>query len=309
MTTEPSSPIPIWPAFTHHVLAVLVGGETLKLRELVTRTLDHAEIGEPARAEKLESGGSRADNRVGWAVTNLSKASWIERPARGQYRITDTGRAWLAQHPEGLREFGEAHRVFAEFWPQKEASAASPAIAVVLDEAETEVDPIEQIEHGVARVRSEVAADLIARLREQSPAFFEQAVVDVLLAMGYGGSEQRGRQIGGSGDGGVDGVIDQDALGLDQIYVQAKRYAEGNSVGREAIQAFIGALHGFGAGRGVFITSSSFTSGAQDYAKAIPTRIILIDGERLADLMIKYRVGIQVKQTYDVVEVDEDFFE
>lgn len=307
MTTEPTSSVPIWPAFVHHVLGVLADGETLKLRDLVSRTLDRAGITESARAEKLESGGSRADNRVGWAVTNLSKAAWIERPARGQYRITAAGRTWLAQHPDGLREFGEAHRVFAVYWPQKAGPAAGATTAVVLDEAEA--DPIEQIEHGIARVRREVAADLIARLREQSPAFFEQAVVDVLLAMGYGGSEQRGRQIGGSGDGCVDGVIDQDALGLDQIYVQAKRYAEGNNVGREAIQAFIGALHGFGAGRGVFITSSSFTAGAREYARAIPTRIILIDGDRLADLMIKYRVGIQVKQTYEVVEVDEDFFE
>jgi len=107
----------------------------------------------------------------------------------------------------------------------------------------------------------------------------------------------------------VDGVIDQDALGLDQIYVQAKRYAEGNNVGREAIQAFIGALAGFGASRGVFITSSKFTQNAKDYAQSIPTRVILVDGNRLAELMIKYRVGVQIKQTYDIVELDEDFFE
>lgn len=131
----------------------------------------------------------------------------------------------------------------------------------------------------------------------------------MLLAMGYGGAEQRGRRIGGTGDGGVDGVIDQDALGLDQIYVQAKRYADGHNVGREAIQAFIGALHGFGASRGVFITSSAFTREARQYAEAVPTRVVLIDGARLAELMIKYRVGVQVKQSYDIVEIDEDFFE
>lgn len=127
--------------------------------------------------------------------------------------------------------------------------------------------------------------------------------------MGYGGAEQRGRRIGGTGDGGVDGVIDQDALGLERIYVQAKRYKEGNSVGRETIQAFIGALHGFGASRGVFITTSTFTQHARDYASGIQSRVILIDGKRLVSLMIKYRVGVQVKQTYDVVEVDEDFFD
>lgn len=225
-----------------------------------------------------------------------------------QYRITDAGRTWSAQHPEGLSDFGAADRLFAQFWPKKERTSLGSA-TVTLDEVETELDPIEQIEHGVARVRAEVATDVLARLREGPPAFFEQAVVDVLLAMGYGGSERRGRSIGGSGDGGVDGVIDQDALGLDQIYVQAKRYAEGNNVGREAIQAFIGALHGFGASRGVFITSSSFTQSAADYARTIQTRIILIDGPRLTDLMIKYRVGVQVSQSFDVVEVDSNFFE
>lgn len=185
----------------------------------------------------------------------------------------------------------------------------SPTSVRALAESAAEVDPAEQIEHGVARTRSDIVDDLLSRVRESDPAFFEEAVVKVLLAMGCGGTEERGRRIGGTGDGGVDGVIDQDALSLDQIYVQAKRYAEGNNVGREAIQAFIGALHGFGAQRGVFITSSKFTSGAQQHADNIPTRIVLIDGPRLATLMIKHRVGVQVKQAYEVVEIDEDFFE
>ncbi|QDZ15442.1 restriction endonuclease [Humibacter ginsenosidimutans] len=169
--------------------------------------------------------------------------------------------------------------------------------------------PIEQIETGVARIQTDVADDILTRLRGSEPAFFEDAVVRVLLAMGYGGAEQRGRAIGGTGDGGVDGVIDQDALGLDQIYVQAKRYADGNHVGREAIQAFVGALQGRGASRGVFITSSSFTQNARGYAASIPTRVILIDGTELADPMIKHRVGVRVRHTYAVVEVDEVFFE
>lgn len=168
---------------------------------------------------------------------------------------------------------------------------------------------MEQIEGAVAELNAAVAAELLDRLRAADPTFFEDAVVKVLLAMGYGGAEQRGQRIGGSGDGGVDGVIDQDALGLEQIYVQAKRYAEGSNVGRETIQAFIGALAGVGASRGVFITSSNFTANAVSYAQGIPTRIILINGQRLASLMIKYRVGVQTRQTYDVVELDEDFFE
>lgn len=131
----------------------------------------------------------------------------------------------------------------------------------------------------------------------------------LLLAMGYGGAENRGRRIGGSGDGGVDGVIDQDTLGLDQIYVQAKRYAPDATVGREAIQSFVGALAGRGATRGVFITTSRFSAGALEYAKSIPTRIILIDGKQLTELMIRHGVGVQVAKTYTVAEIDEDFFE
>jgi restriction system protein len=172
-----------------------------------------------------------------------------------------------------------------------------------------DIDPIEQIESGINRIHADVGDALLLRLRESHPDFFEQAVVDLLLKMGYGGAEQRGKRIGGSNDGGVDGVINQDALGLDRIYVQAKRYADGNTVGREAIQAFVGALHGVGASRGVFITTSAFTSGARDYVKAVPSRVILIDGVRLVGLMIKYRVGVQVRQSYDIVELDEDFFE
>ena len=168
---------------------------------------------------------------------------------------------------------------------------------------------MEQIEQGVNLLHAEVATQLIDRLRVQEPAFLEQAVLDLLVAMGYGGAEKQVRRLGGSGDGGVDGVIDQDALGLDRVYVQAKRYAADNSVGRETIQAFVGALHGRHASRGIFITTSRFTPQATEYAATINARVILIDGDRLARLMIQYAVGVQTKHTYRVVEVDEDFFE
>jgi len=302
-----ASLVPIWPVFVRPVLEVLSGGGTLSRREITKRTLDVAGLSVEARDELMDSGHPRAENRVGWAITHLSKASWIDRASRGHYRISDAGRTWYEQNPDGLSDFGTAHRLFAPFWPKRERTTDTHS--VVVDEIEADVDPVEQIENGIARAKADVVDALLDRIRTSDPDFFEQAVVDVLLAMGYGGTEQRGKRIGGTGDGGVDGVIDQDALGLDQIYVQAKRYADGHNVGREAIQAFIGALHGLGASRGVFITSSAFTQGAREYARAIPTRIVLIDGARLADLMIQYRVGVQVKQTYEIVEVDEDFFE
>ncbi len=305
-TTE--SGVPIWPHFLPYVLRVLDSGETVPRRDLVERVLDAAEISNEARKETLAAGDGRAENRVGWALTNLYKAGWVERPQRAVYRITETGRSWFTQNPNATLSFSEATQLFKDYWPQTTQADGVTSVATTVPET-NDLDPIEQVESGVAQLRENVAEELLRRLRESNPTFFEDAVVSVLLAMGYGGAEQRGKRIGGTGDGGVDGVIDQDALGLDQIYVQAKRYADGNSVGRESIQAFMGALHGFGAHRGVFITSSRFTQGARDYASAVPTRIVLIDGKRLAELMIKYGVGVQIKQSYAVVEIDEDFFE
>lgn len=300
------SEVPIWPHFVKHVLLVLQNGDTLHRREIMSRAIDSAALSEAARQETLNSGGLRSEQRLGWAISHLLRATWIERPSRANYRITEAGRQWFAEHPEGIASFSEAHQTFKEHW----VDAATPRARLAPEEAVLDtVDPIEQIESGINRIAADVGDELLARLRVSHPDFFEEAVVKLLLAMGYGGAEQRGRRIGGSGDGGVDGVIDQDALGLDQVYVQAKRYAEGNSVGRETVQAFVGALHGMAASKGIFITTSTFTQHAKDYAARIPTRPILIDGKRLVTLMIKYRVGIQIRQSYDVVDIDEDFFE
>jgi restriction system protein len=301
------SEVPIWPLFVAHVLRVLSPGETLHRRDIFSRAIDSAGLSESARAETLNTGGLRSEQRLGWAISNLLKAGWIERPVRANYRITAAGREWYANNPEGISDFSTARMLFAPFWPHSETR--KPMLSIVDETLVEDIDPIEQIESGINRIHSDVGDALLTRLRESHPDFFEQAVVDLLLKMGYGGAEQRGKRIGGSNDGGVDGVIDQDALGLDRIYVQAKRYADGNTVGRETIQAFVGALHGVGASRGVFITTSAFTPGARDYVKAVPSRVILIDDARLVVLMIKYRVGVQVKQSYDIVELDEDFFE
>ena len=165
----------------------------------------------------------------------------------------------------------------------------------------------DRVQAGIARVNGDVATELLKRLQGKEPGFFEQAVVDLLLAMGYGGVNGAGRVTQVSHDGGIDGVIDQDVLGVSRVYVQAKRYAEGNTVGRQVIQAFVGALSGR-ADSGVFFTTSRFTDDARRYAQSVPTRIILIDGERLTQLMIRYGVGVQIKQTFHAVEIDEDFF-
>ena len=172
----------------------------------------------------------------------------------------------------------------------------------------SELDPTEQVETGIERIHHEVAAELLSRLVDQDPAFFENAVVDLLLAMGYGGVGGRGVVTDLNHDGGIDGVIDQDVLGLNKVYVQAKRYTPTNAVQRPEVQGFVGALSGKADG-GVFITTSRFSAGALEWARTVPARIILIDGQRLTQLMIEYGVGVQVQRAVQIVEIDEDFFE
>ncbi|MDG3009195.1 restriction endonuclease [Rhodococcus sp. D2-41] len=298
--------MPVWSGFLTPVLEVLSDGDTWKKRDLHEAVADHLGLTAEQRAETLPSGQGRADNRVGWALSGLYRAQLIVKPARATFTITDAGRALLAVHPAGITEkILKAVPAYQDYVPVRQLNTVTEPIG----DPDTPADPVEQIEAGVSRLHAEVAADLLTRLREQHPDFLEQSVLDVLVAMGYGGAEGRATRIGGTGDGGVDGVIDQDPLGLDRIYVQAKRYAADNTVGRPEIQAFVGALHGVGAARGVFITTSVFTSGAREYAQNIGTRIILIDGRRLAALMIRYGVAVQTRQTFTVVEVDEDYFE
>lgn len=301
--------LPKWHEFMHAVLRVLADGRTRSRRELISEVLDEEGITEPQRALTLSSGKPSAENRVTWAMSHLARATAVEKPERGRFTITELGRRLLAEHPNQISPATlRTIPAWNDYEPQRQRAADSINRRLDTDE-ELELDPTEQIERGIELLRADVAADLLKRLQERHPDFFEEAVVKLLLAMGYGGAENRGRRIGGTGDGGVDGVIDQDALGLDQIYIQAKRYAAESTVGREAIQSFVGALAGRGATRGVFITTSRFSSQALDYARAIPTRIILIDGKQLTDLMIRHSVGVQVAKAYNVVEVDEDFFE
>ncbi|MEE2058025.1 restriction endonuclease [Rhodococcus artemisiae] len=301
--------MPVWSGFLTPVLEVLTDEQVWRKRDLHTAVEDHVGLTAEQRAEMLPSGQRRADNRIGWALSGLYRAKLVDKPARATFVITDAGRALLTAHPDGItKQILKALPEYQAHTPARTASSNEVAHDSHMT-VEEEIEPLEQIEGGVGRLHAEVAADLLDRLRNQAPEFLEQSVLDVLVAMGYGGTEGRAARIGGSGDGGVDGVIDQDPLGLERIYVQAKRYAADNTVGRPEIQAFVGALHGVGAARGVFITTSAFTSGAREYAQNIATRIILIDGQRLADLMIRYGVAVQTRQIFTVVEVDEDYFE
>lgn len=299
--------MPTWEGFNVPVLTVLSDGATRTLRELRRDVADAAGLTAEQRAEELASGQRRADNRIGWAVSFLNRVDALHRPGRGRYVITDFGRELLRTHPNGITEadLKAVAKEGDEWWINR--SSVDGSVTHPLEDAATVLDPTEQVEQGVARIHEEVASELLSRLVDQDPAFFEQAVVKLLLAMGYGGVGGRGVTTDLTHDGGIDGIIDQDVLGLNKVYVQAKRYAPSNSVQRPEVQGFVGALSGKADG-GVFITTSRFSPGAVEWVKTVPARIILIDGQRLTQLMIEYGVGVQVERTYRVVEIDEDFF-
>ncbi len=251
-------------------------------------------------------------SRTGWALSYMKQAALVESPKRGWYALTARGKDVLAKNPASvdsvfLRQFPE----FLEFRSRTRADTDTPDNSP----AETrpaavspDLDPEEALEDAYLRLRAEVEAELLETVKSGSPQFFERLVIDLLVQMGYGGSrEEAARAVGRSGDGGIDGVIDEDRLGLDVIYVQAKRW-EG-SVGRPEIQKFAGALQGQRARKGVFITTSFFTREALEYAERIESRIVLIDGRRLAALMFDANVGVAPRVSFTVKSTDGDYFE
>lgn len=299
--------LPTWDKFMIPVLKVLADGQVRSRRQL----FDDLAVAEQLTAEQkaiiLDSGQPKFENRIGWAVSYLVKAKAIYRPSRGQQSITDVGRELLQTFPDGLTE-KDLRGLDGYESPRDKRFSRESSDSLSGENSATDLDPVEQVETGIARINEGVASELIQRLHEREPAFFEQAVVDLVVAMGYGGADARATRTQLSNDGGIDGIIDQDTLGLNRVYIQAKRYAPSNAVGRPDIQSFVGALHGQQANQGVFITTGRFSSGAVEYAASVATRVVLVDGQRLADLMIRYRVGVQAKRTLHIVEVDEDFF-
>lgn len=302
--------VPTWDQYMAPSLRVLTDGEVHRTRQIVEAAADLLGVTAEQRQILIPSGQEQYRNRGNWALSYLSRVGAAERPTRGNYRITEVGRKLLADHPDGITErhlralSGDPNAPHT--WKAFPTSTRQTEISI---EEDSVLDPEEQIASGVVRINDDVAEQLLTRILAQEPVFFEQAVLELLIAMGYGGADGTATRTQLSNDGGIDGIIDQDALGLSRIYVQAKRYGADNAVGREAIQAFVGALAGNQANQGVFITTSRFARTAIDYADSVATRVILIDGQRLTRLMIRYGVGVQVKQTIQIVEIDEDFFE
>lgn len=261
--------------------------------------------------EMLSSGiQSTLVNRVSWASTYLKKAGLLETTRRGFYKITAEGHALLSKQPKTinvktLKEYPE----FLEFQKLK-GTRSGDKIGVLSNLHEiSNATPSEILESAYKNLRDELAYDLLARLKKATPAFFERAVIELLVKMGYGGSRaDAGRAIGKSGDGGIDGIIKEDRLGLDVVYIQAKRW-ESNSVGRPDVMQFAGALQAQKANKGIFITTSRFTDDARNYVSQIGSKIVLIDGEQLTNLMIDNDVGVSIVSLYPVKKIDSDYFD
>lgn len=300
--------IPTWDQFMAPCLRVLTDGQSHRARDLAEAAADALGITAAQREELIPSGQARYMNRALWALSYLARAGAAVRPTRGRYQITDDGRTLLAEHPHGIVE-KDLHSLPNSVVGKVSTAPTTPNIPTAPAPEEAAGSPAEQIEDGIARLHKSLASDLLTRLHAHDPAFFEQAVLDLIVAMGYGGTQGKATRTQLSHDGGIDGIVDQDALGLSRVYLQAKRYALDATIGRPEIQAFVGALHGNQANQGVFMTTATFSQGARDYAEAVATRVVLIDGARLASLMIRYGVGVQVKRTVQIVEVDEDYFE
>ena len=291
-------------------LALLKDGKEWSIRELGEVLAGHFTLTPAERAELLPSGQTPIFvNRVGWARTYLKKAALIESPRRGLFTITPRGQSVLA---EGVKSLDSKYLArfpeFQEFQGGAELQVNSTTTTQAIAATEAEITPEEAIESAYQGLRQQLAQELLTKILSCSPTFFEYLVVELLVKMGYGGSRKdAGERIGQSGDGGIDGIIKEDRLGLDAIYIQAKRWQ--GSVGRPEIQKFVGALQGQRARKGVFITTSTYTAEAISYVGQIDTKVVLLDGQKLASLMIDFDVGVSVAASFTVKRVDSDYFE
>jgi restriction system protein len=258
--------------------------------------------------EMLPSGATTIfGSRVSWACTYLKKAGLLSAPKRGFVSLTERGTEALAKNPAVINvAFLKQYAEFRVFQTNTKANdQESEGNTSELSQVKT---PNETVESGYQKLRAQLADDLLETVKSCSPSFFERLVIDLLVRMGYGGSlADAGRAVGKSGDGGIDGIIKEDKLGLDVIYIQAKRWDQ-NSIGRPHVQQFAGALQGQRAGKGIFITTSSFTDDARDFVKGIGSKIVLIDGGELAELMIDHGIGVATSAIYEIKRIDSDYF-
>ncbi len=291
------------PLLTH-----LADGQVRSIAETIDPLAQQFYLTADERNEMIPSSRqTRFYNRVSWAYVYLARAGLLERQRRGYYRITEQGKAILESKPERidirfLRQFPS----FVEFRDTK----SEPHLAENTTTSIATKTPEEVMDDAYQEIRDNLAQDILANVMKCSSAFFERMVVELLVKMGYGGSRsEAARAVGQTGDGGIDGIIDEDRLGLDTIYIQAKRWEPSSSVGRPEIQRFVGALMGRRARKGIFITTANFSSEARSYVNNIDFKVVLIDGKRLAEFMIDYDIGLTNVLTYQLKRIDSDYFD
>jgi restriction system protein len=301
--------IPDYQTLMLPLLRVVSDKQEHKYRDIIEALAIEFKVSDDERKEMLASGAQAIfDNRVGWAKTYLKKAGLLDSPKRATFIITHPGLDTIKSNPDRID--AKYLRQFPSFVEFQNASKNDSEVEEEAKSSEhNEQTPEESLDKAYQRIRKSLASELLNKVTELSPAFFERLVVELLVKMGYGGSiKDAGKAIGKSGDEGIDGTIKEDKLGLDIIYIQAKRWKPGNVVGRPELQKFVGALAGQGAKKGIFITTSNFTKDAIDYTPRNETKIVLIDGEQLAQLMIDNNIGCTQHQSYEIKKIDSDYF-
>lgn len=299
-------PIPDFQSIMRPLLELHDDGQEHLNRDLVQKLADHFALTTEERRQMLPSGGARFfDNRVGWAKSHISQAGLLSSPRRAISVITERGREMLRKHPTRidlrlLNEFDD-YREFRNRRRSSDDQAEPP------EEVSGTQTPEESLENAYQTVRRQTESELLSQIMANPPDFMERVIVDLVVKMGYGGSRKdAGEALGRSGDEGIDGIIKEDPLGLDIIYLQAKRWT--GSVGRPEIQKFAGALQGQRARKGIFITTSSFSADALEYVSRIDSKIILIDGPLLTKLMFDHGVGVTTASGFEVKKIDSDYF-
>ncbi len=302
-------PIPDFQSCMRPLLDFVSDGEPHQLRDAYDSLSDFFELTQDERDQLLPSGRQTIiKNRIGWSRTFLQKAGLLSSPGRGLLQITDLGLNALTERPErvDIRYLTQFDSFMAFYRPKDRSDNKAKS----MDDVEVAIEsqtPEERLQQAHSELTSLLVSELLQSIKEQSPAYFETLVVDLMLAMGYGGSRQSsGFTTPIGNDNGIDGIINEDKLGLDTIYLQAKRWE--NTVQRPEIDKFIGALTRQGARKGVFITTSDFSSGATQAAQGLNLSIVLIDGERLANLMIEHNLGVTIKESFQIKAVDSDYF-
>ena len=301
-------PVPDYQSLMLPALKALAGGTETPV-SAVRESVATAEGLTPEDVRKLLPNSSQSvfTNRISWAVIYMTRAGLVERVRRGVYRLTAEGERLLDQEPPWIDNKLLGNYPAYVKWRTRPLASGDGMPVPPDDVADT---PEEALDRADRQLREALEANVLDRVREAEPAFLERVVVDLLIAMGYGGGDAAmGRVTGRSGDGGIDGTIWEDALGLDEVYLQAKKYAAGNTVGENDLRNFAGAIDAAGTTKGVFVTTAGFTQAAKDYVARSPKRIVLIDGEELARLMVKHAIGVRLKMRYEVKRIDEGYFD